>query len=206
MNKKKKVKYTHYPPREDSRPLTLWSCIADAFVPSSRTSFEHHHVVFHLHAWKTNKNISVLMQHWGGKSQDVTPYWFNFFHTRLLLEFLLNADCLPYLPYFLYGRSKGWLTLLLSDTVHSHLWTWAGCSNTGEHGPRSNAVPLGSFSEAATRHQTPRVDSRTLGLQRGIRVYFKFTWAFDTLHSSSHYWNVRLVLAYDYPGCLGFTW
>ncbi len=98
--------------------------------------------------------ISVLMRHWEG---EVSGYYavliFFPFHTRLLLEFLLNTDCLPYLPYFLYSRSKAWLTLLLSDTVRSHLWTWAGCSNTREHRPRSNTVPLGSG--ALLKHQQP---------------------------------------------------
>lgn len=106
---------------------------------------------FHLQTWNTNKNINTQHQCANaalrrGNSQDSTPYWFFFFsfHTRLLLEILLNTDCLPYLPYILYSRSKGWLTLLLSDTIGSHLWTWAGCSNTREHRPRSNTVPLGS--------------------------------------------------------------
>lgn len=70
-----------------------------------------------------------------------------------LLKFLLKTDSFPYLPYFLYSRSKGWLTLLLCAAEHSHLWIWAGCSNTGEHRPRSNSAPLGSG--ALLKHQQP---------------------------------------------------
>lgn len=96
----------------------------------------------------------VLMPHW---EREVSGYYVRLiffpFQTRPLFKFLLNTDCLLYLPYRLCSRSKGWLTLLLSGMVRSHLWTWAGCSNTREHRPRSNSVPLGSG--ALLKHQQP---------------------------------------------------
>lgn len=115
---------------------------------------------------KTQSNVLAIIQRFG--INVVNIYQEIHTHTTIILyytglmqhcgrevwvSYSLTADCLPYLAYFLHSRSKGWLTLLLSATIHSHLWTWAGCSNTGEHRPRSNTVPLGSG--ASLKHQQP---------------------------------------------------
>lgn len=84
--------------------------------------------------FKYKQNISIchqwLKQHRGGKSLDIMPYIL-FFQAFVQTPPLIPAASVP---YFFHSRSKGWLTLLLCDMGHSHLWTWAGCSCTREQG------------------------------------------------------------------------
>ena len=114
--------------------------------------------------------------------------------TRLLCKFLPNTGCLPYLPYFLYCRSKGWLTLLLSGTVRAHLWT---LSKLFQHRRAQAQIKhcsagIRSFSEAPANHPTSNTMSRLLhtrslctGCKVDVCVHFRFTSAFDILCSQT---------------------